>query len=109
MKADRSLINQLIEWSLQPRVVGGMILSGIALASALTVVAVAHGNRQIYAQLQSLQYERDRLDSDFEKLLLEQSAWTEYSRVEDLSTSKLLMRRVSPDVTVVVRGEGKLL
>ena len=97
------MFSQLITWFLSAPVLGGMVLVLLALVSAIAVVAVSHTNRQMFGELQKLQYEQDSLDSKYGKLLLEQSAWTEYSRVEELSINKLAMLPVNPDVTVVIR------
>lgn len=107
MQGQDTLISQLIVWFFRMPVFGGVLLVMIALASAIAVVAVSHGNRQMFGQLQEMKYERDSLDSEYEKLLLEQSAWTEYSRVEELSVEQLAMESVSPEDTIIIR-RGKL-
>ena len=55
------------------------------LASSIGVIYSAHMTRQMYSSLQSLQQEQDDLDNRYEKLLLEQSAWADYTRVDQLA------------------------
>lgn len=84
-------------------VLTALLLVSILLASAVGVIYVVHLNRQLYGELQSLQKDQDFLDHEYEKLLLEQSAWSEYSRVENVSHSKLAMRIPAPGEIVMVK------
>ena len=61
------------------------------LVSGIGVVYSVHTTRMLYSEIQSLQTEQDRLDSEYEKLLLEQSAWAAYARVDELSRDELNM------------------
>jgi|TARA_Y100000310_G_scaffold343009_1_gene448715 cell division protein FtsL len=80
----------------------------VTVGSALSVIYVTHLNRQFYGQLQDLQKQKDLLESEYEKLLLEQSAWSEYSRVESLSVSRLAMKTPAVgDVVLVEYGNDR--
>ncbi len=46
--------------------------------------------------------ERDRLDSEWRNLILEETALAEHSRVQDLSNKELEMKRPDADKEVVV-------
>jgi cell division protein FtsL len=46
--------------------------------------------------------ERDNLDSEYEKLLLEQSAWADYSRIDQVSREQLHMLAPTSKSIVVV-------
>jgi len=83
------------------------ILLSVLLASAVGVIYVVHLNRQLYGELQSLQKNQDFLDHEYEKLLLEQSAWSEYSRVEKISRAQLSMRIPAPNEIVMVNESDR--
>ena len=86
----------LLRWP--PLLVAGLMV--VCLVSGIGVVYSVHTTRMLYSEIQSLQTEQDRLDSDYEKLLLEQSAWAAYTRVDELSRDELNM--VSPDTDAIV-------
>ncbi len=95
-----SILIELIRWMLQRSVLATFAAMVLAVGSALNVIYVTHLNRQLYTQLQDLQKQQDLLESEYEKLLLEQSAWSGYGRVEKLSKSRLGMK--TPDVGDVI-------
>ena len=82
-----------------------IVLVLVFLVSALSVIYVSHATRALYASLQTAQHASDTLDSEYEKLLLEQSVWAGYNRVDQLARETLQMR--SPDQTnlLVVRPQ----
>jgi cell division protein FtsL len=53
--------------------------------------------------LQELQAAQDYLDSDYERLLLEQSAWADYARIDQVSRDELHMLPPSVEDLVVVK------
>ena len=73
------------------------------------VIYASHATRARYASLQTEQHASDTLDSEYEKLLLEQSVWAGYNRVDQLARETLQMR--SPDQTnlLVVRPAAEPL
>ncbi|XOV87295.1 MAG: cell division protein FtsL [Pseudomonadota bacterium] len=79
------------------------LLLGLVFLSALGVVYSSHQTRQLYSALQEQQRQQDYLDSEYEKLLLEQSAWADYTRVDQLSREELNMLSPDPTSIVVVR------
>ena len=86
-----------------------MALVLVFLVSALAVIYASHATRARYASLQTEQHTSDTLDSEYEKLLLEQSVWAGYNRVDQLARETLQMR--SPDQTnlLVVRPAARPL
>lgn len=75
------------------------------LASSIGVIYSAHMTRQMYATLQTLQRQQDDLDNEYEKLLLEQSAWANYTRVDQLAREELNMAAPRARDVVVVKGD----
>lgn len=105
-KPKGSILIELIRWMLQRSILLTMAAMVVTVGSALGVIYVTHVNRQLYSQLQNLQNQQDLLASEYEKLLLEQSAWSEYSRVEKLSRLHLEMKiPTAADVIMVQYGK----
>ena len=79
------------------------VLVAATFASAVGVVWVKHENRKAFAELAALRAERDALDVEWDRLLLEQSAWAANSRVEQLARDQLGMVQAEDAQVVVVR------
>lgn len=94
---------KLVVWLLAWRQLSVVLLIVLAVISSLGVVYTAHETRATYAQLQNLQETRDSLESRYDKLLLEQSAWSDYSRVDQISRNQLKMSSPKLDDIVVVK------
>ena len=77
-------------------------LAAAALLSALAVVVVRHHGRAEFIESQRLQYERDELHVEWERLQLERGAFQTYGRVEMRAREKLGMEYPREVVTVVV-------
>ncbi len=94
------LVSWLLEWN-QLSVLAALVL---VFVSALGVVYASFETRRSYAEIQELVRDQDNLDSEYEKLLLEQSAWADYSRVDQISREELQMASPSAkDIVVVTR------
>ncbi|HKI74082.1 MAG TPA: cell division protein FtsL [Pseudomonadales bacterium] len=102
MKFADLLAVRLLAWLLLWRQLSVVLLVAAVVVSSLGVVYTAHETRQAYAQLQDLQENRDSLDNEYEKLLLEQGAWANYSRVDRVSHDQLKMTSPKPEDIVVV-------
>ena len=98
-----SLLFKTISWLLSWRQMLVAALIGLLVVSSLAVALSAHETRQMYSQLQVLGQQRDNLDSEYEKLLLEQSAWADYSRIDQVSREQLHMLAPTSKSMVVVR------
>jgi cell division protein FtsL len=70
-------------------------------ASALGVIHLKHRERSLIAQLSRLQHERDRLDSEWSRLLLEEATLTTHARVEGKARKQLHM--VLPQAQEIVQ------
>ncbi len=66
-------------------------LAAALLVSAIAVVALRHETRQRYTELARLQAERDALNVEWGKLLLEEGAWSQHRRIEALARVRLGM------------------
>jgi cell division protein FtsL len=72
------------------------------LASAAGVVWVKHEARTLFVDLEKLSSERDRLNIEWGRLQLEQSAWSTHAFVEQVANQKLRMTIPSArDVRIV--------
>ena len=97
-----SLLFRTLSWLLAWKQLLISALIGLLVVSSLAVALSAHETRQLYSQLQVLGQERDNLDSEYEKLLLEQSAWAAYSRIDQVSREQLHMLAPTSKSIVVV-------
>lgn len=69
---------------------GGLLLA--TLVSAIGVVQSKHESRALMNELQQLRVEQDRLDSEWSQLQLEESAWANHGRIEQIARARLGMR-----------------
>jgi len=75
------------------------------VASAMTVIASSHNNRQLMIAHEQLIKEKDALDVEWRHLIIEQSALTEHNLIEREVKEKLNMRRPTRDDEVLLRVE----
>ncbi len=61
------------------------------LGSAAGVVYVKHESRTLFVELEKLSGERDRLNVEWGRLQLEQSAWSAHGFVEQVANRQLHM------------------
>lgn len=73
------------------------------VSSAIAVTYSVHKSRQYLYELQKLQAERNRLETEWGQLLLEQHAWGAYGRIGRLATEQLQMRNPAPTEIIMVR------
>lgn len=83
-----------------------VLLTIAVVITAITVIELRHRNRLMFAGLQALQQERDELNIEWGKLLLEEGAWSQYNRVETIARNRLGMSLPGPDQVVVLRVPG---
>ena len=69
-----------------------IVLVILILVSALSVITLRQQNRMTFAQLQTLERQRDNLDIEWGRLLLEQGAWSQHQRVEKIARTRLGMQ-----------------
>ena len=79
-----------------------IVLAVAVFMTAMLVVALRHHVRVLSSELQVLQAERDALDVEWGKLLLEEGAWSEHRRVETVARQRLGMAIPDPKQVVIV-------
>lgn len=82
---------QVFEATRQKNVLVSLALVTLLVASSIGVVVSAHENRGLFNTLSHLQAERDRYQSEWSQLLLEQSALSAHGRVENLAAQRFGM------------------
>lgn len=83
-----------IEWILACAVAIGVVGSGV------WVVQAKHQSRQLFAELEELKREKDRLQVDWGRLRIEQSTWATHARIESVARDELELEE--PDESQVV-------
>jgi cell division protein FtsL len=78
------------QWPLS--LIGVVLLIVIVLASALSVIYVKSIQRNLYSELQASEQERDKLQTQWRRLLLEENTWAAPERVQALAQQALGMQ-----------------
>ena len=78
-----------------------LVLLGILVVCALSVVTSQHKARKLYVELQKEQELARQLDIEWGQLQLEQSTWAMHARIEKIARGQLMMR-VPPSSRVQV-------
>jgi cell division protein FtsL len=73
------------------------------LTSAAGVIYMKHRARALFIDLQTLNRERDELETEWGQLQLEQSAWSTHGFVERVANAKLAMDIPAPADVKIVR------
>lgn len=97
------IIRLLFGWFLSPKPILGALLTSLFVVSAVGVAFSAHETRNMYRDLQRLEKSHDDLEHEYEKLLLEQSAWADYTRLNELAVGELEMQPPATEEMVVLR------
>ncbi len=79
-----------------------LLLLLLILASAMGVVFSTHHVRQAITEKDQVLVERERLDSEWRNLMLEETALSEHSRVQELAKKELGMKRPDGDKEVII-------
>ncbi|WP_417566040.1 cell division protein FtsL [Marinobacter sp.] len=82
---------QVFDATRQGKVLVSLALVVLLVASSIGVVVSAHENRELFNTLSQLQAGRDRYQSEWSQLLLEQSALSAHGRVESLAAERFNM------------------
>ncbi len=83
------------------------LLLALAVAVVASAVAVVHGkyrSRELFAELKRLDREADRLDIEWNGLLIEHGTWGAPQRIELEARRKLKMRLPRADEIVVIEA-----
>jgi len=78
------------------------VLLGVVVFSALMLVHGRHETRSLFMELNSLSRERDRLDTEWSKLQIEQGAWATHGRIERIANQQLGMATPNRDAVVIL-------
>ena len=97
------VVRFLVQWVLAPGSLLGGVLSLAFVFSALGVAYASYETRNMYRDLQQLEKDHDDLEHEYERLLLEQSAWADYTRLNQLAREELAMAPPDSDNLVVLR------
>ena len=80
-----------------------LVMMLLVLFSAVAVVVTKHAGRSEFVVMQQLEHQRDKLNEEWGRLLLEESTWASPGRVEQQARNKLNMLMPTADNTVMVR------
>ena len=80
-----------------------VILAGLVIGSAIAVVEVKHQSRSLFLTLEALEDERDRLNTEWSRLRLEQGALATHSRIERIARESLDLQMPETSRMVMVR------
>ena len=103
--AKRNLLTELVEWFMELPRIATVILFVLTILSAFGVVSASHETRNMYRELQVLQKERDDIESEYGQLLLEQSAWANNTRVDQIAREELQMVIPKVEEIIVLRDQ----
>jgi len=82
-----------------------VLLGAAIVATGVGVVVAKHDARQLFAELEALNREQDRLDVDWGRLRLEQGAFATHPRIEQIARERLDLAAPTPADIVVVAEE----
>ncbi|MBL4828811.1 MAG: cell division protein FtsL [Aliivibrio sp.] len=82
-----------------------LILLMTIFISAIGVVLVTHSTRQLVVERNNLYQEKDDFDNEWRNLILEETALSEHSRVQQRAINELNMKRPDSDKEVIVNFE----
>ncbi|UGV31397.1 cell division protein FtsL [Halopseudomonas aestusnigri] len=75
----------------------------LGVASALAVSYSAHWSRQLLNELATEMDVREKAQAEWGRLVLEQSTWTAYSRIERIASEQLGMHVPEPSDVILVK------
>ena len=88
-------------------VVIAVVLGVAVVVSGLWLVEAKHEARQLFAELEELKREQDRLQVDWGRLQIEESTFGTQSRIESLALEEIDLGMPRNDQIVVVTGPPK--
>jgi len=72
-----------------------MLLLTAVMMVSIAVIYTRHESRRLFAELQTQRSERDALNVEWGKLLLEEGTWSQHRRIEAVARQRLNMN--TPD------------
>jgi cell division protein FtsL len=88
-------------------IVIAVVLAVAVVVSGLWLVEAKHEARQLFAELEELKREQDRLQVDWGRLQIEESTFGTQSRIESLALEEIDLGMPRNDQIVVVTGPPK--
>lgn len=83
-------------------VAGLAVATAFTLVCALGVITTKHSERQLNARLAQLQRERDAIDGEWTRLLLEEATLSTHTRIDATARRELGMLEPGPDALAAV-------
>jgi len=83
-----------------------LFLAISVVASAIAVVHSKYRSRELFAELKRLDRQADRLDIEWNGLLIEHGTWGAPQRIEVEARKRLKMRLPRADEIVVIKRNG---
>ena len=80
-----------------------LVLMVLILASSIAVIYTKHIGRAEFVALQKLERQRDNLNEEWSRLLLEQSTWASPGRIKRQARLRLDMIVPTADMVVVIK------
>ncbi len=89
------------------QIVAAALLGVAIIATGVGIVLAKHDARQLFAELEALNREHDRLEIDWGRLRLEQSAYATHPRIEQLARDNLGLAAPQQQSIVVVAEQRR--
>ncbi len=83
-----------------------LLLAVAVVGSGIWVVSAKHEARQLFAELEELKREKDRLQIDWGRLQLEESTYATHARIESLAREQGGMSAPSDAQILIVAEPG---
>jgi cell division protein FtsL len=84
-----------------------VILAFCLTVAAAAVIELRHRSRDQFAELQQLLAQRDALNTEWGRLLLEEGAWSQHRRVEAIARTRLGMTTPAANQAVILDLRNK--
>ena len=68
-----------------------ILLLAAVMVVSIAVINMRHESRRLFAELQTQRSERDALNVEWGKLLLEEGTWSQHRRIEAVARQRLNM------------------
>jgi len=75
----------------------------VMLILSAVVIGIRQQGRSLFTKLEELHAERDALNIEWGRLLLEEGTWSQHHRVETTARQRLDMVTPAPDQVVVIQ------
>lgn len=73
------------------------------MVSAIGLVYSKHLSRKLFVELQHLKQQVTDLNTEWGRLQLEQSTWTDHGRIERIARQRLLMKQPEANAVIFVK------